>query len=547
MDFKPSSQTKLLSRSLLAAFGIDGDDQPDALKAVELAYHAVQKGATCVESGDKPTQISQALAGKIPAKIVEKASFKAKSNELFNLSKPLTLTEGKLYLTKFCEQEARLAESIIRIRDRKADNTWKPSEESIRYPDPAKQLHIKQREAVEKFAQSNLLILTGGPGTGKTTTAAAMISTAISDGGYRLDEILLCAPTGRAMSQLYKGIYESELLKKTDLTALRPAQTIQKVIHNPELVSGIRLIFVDECSMVDLTTFNALLKLVEKARTVLIGDPKQLPSIDTGSVFMDLCRSSSIQKNVSILEKGQRNKEQPRAWSAYTLNPDGPKPDKGIYGEIQPNTADKIEKASHEAFSAIIQRAKAGNAEEAVAMLNSVKILCSHREGPTGVRKLNQLIRKEHDLIDPLAPGSIIMVNRNDHRVTGLSNGDVGIIIQNGEACFAENRAGQSKASYRFVKPSQIPSYEDAFATTVHKSQGSEYEVVHISISGKPDETDDSSERDGFLNRELLFTAVTRAKTTVNIYSDETVFDSALKVQALRSSGLEDRLNVIGQ
>ena len=175
-----------------------------------------------------------------------------------------------------------------------------------------------------------------------------------------------------------------------------------------------------------------------------------------------------------------------------------------------------------------------------------MKILCSHREGPTGVRKLNQLIRKKHELVDPLAPGSIIMVNRNDHRVTGLSNGDIGIIMHNGEACFAENRAGQSKAKFRFVKPSQIPSYEDAFATTVHKSQGSEYEVVHISISGKPDETDDSKERDGFLNRELLFTAVTRAKNTVNIYSDETVFIDALRQQARRSSGLEERLNAIG-
>ena len=546
MEFKPSSQTKLLSRSLLAAFGINSDDQPDTLKAVELAYQAVQKGATCVESGDKPSQISPELAQMISPKIVEITDFKTKSTELFKLSKPLTLTEGKLYLTKFCEQEARLAESIIRIRDRKADSMWNPSEESIKHPNAEKQLHIKQREAVEKFAKSNLLVLTGGPGTGKTTTAAAMISTAISDGGYRLDEILLCAPTGRAMSQLYKGIFESELLKKMDLTALRPAQTIQKVIHNPELVSGIRLIFVDECSMVDLTTFNALLKLIEKARTVLIGDPKQLPSIDTGSVFMDLCRSSSIQKNVSILEKGQRNQEQPLAWSAYTLNPDGPKPDKEKYGELQPNTADRIEKASHEAFSEIIKQAKAGNAEKAVTMLNSVKILCSHREGPTGVRKLNQLIRKKHELVDPLAPGSIIMVNRNDHRVTGLSNGDIGIIMHNGEACFTENRAGQSKAKFRFVKPSQIPSCEDAFATTVHKSQGSEYEVVHISISGKPDETDDSKERDGFLNRELLFTAVTRAKKTVNIYSDETIFVAALRVQALRSSGLEDRLNATG-
>jgi exodeoxyribonuclease V alpha subunit len=80
----------------------------------------------------------------------------------------------------------------------------------------------------------------------------------------------------------------------------------------------------------------------------------------------------------------------------------------------------------------------------------------------------------------------------------------------------------------------------------VHKSQGSEYDVVHISISGKPDVSDDSMEHDGFLNRELLFTAVTRAKNTVNIYSDETVFIDALRQQARRSSGLEERLNAIG-
>ncbi len=546
MDFKPSPQTKLLSRSLLLACGINPEDQPDVLRAVELAYQAVQRGATCVESGELPGQLSHSIPQKLPPQILETTDFKKPSAELFKITKPLTQAQVKLYLTKFCEQEARLAETIIRIRDRKADSTWTPSEESIRHPDPTRQLHIKQKDAVDKFAQSNLLVLTGGPGTGKTTTAAAMIATAVSDGGYRLDEILLCAPTGRAMSQLYKGIFESALLKKIDITTLRPAQTIQKVIHNPELVSGTKLIFVDECSMVDLSTFNNLLKLIEKARIVLIGDPQQLPSIDTGSVFMDLCRSSSILNNISILEKGQRSKDQPVAWSKYTLNPDGPKPDKEKFGELHPNTADRIEKASHEAFAAIIKLAKGGDAEQAVAQLNSVKILCSHREGPTGVRKLNQLIRKMHELSDPLAPGSIIMVNRNDHRVTGLSNGDIGIIMQNGEACFAENRAGQTKAKYRFVKPSQIPSYEDAFATTVHKSQGSEYDVVHISISGKPDEGDESKERDGFLNRELLFTAVTRAKDIVNIYSDEAVFDAALHVQARRSSGLEDRLNAIG-
>jgi exodeoxyribonuclease V alpha subunit len=544
--FKPSAQTKLLSASLLSAFGISPEDHPDCLKAAQLAYHAVSRGATCVESGDKPDQITPSIIKAIPAKMLIEAYFKTPSAELFKSDRPLTVTEGKLYLSKFCEQEARLAETIIRIRDRKADNLWTPGEECIKHPDPTKVLHIRQKEAVHKFANSNLLVLTGGPGTGKTTTASAMISTAVQEGGYKLDEIQLCAPTGRAMSQLYKGIYESELLKKVDLAGLKPAQTIQKIIHNPELISGIRLIFVDECSMVDLSTFNSLLKLIEKARIVLIGDPKQLPSIDTGSVFTDLCNSTSIQANIAVLEKGQRNKEQPLAWSHFTLNPDGPKPDKDKYGEILPNTADRIVKASHDAFSAIIKKAKEGEAAEAVKMLNSVKILCSRREGQTGVRKLNQLIRKKHDLTEPLVPGSIIMVNKNDHRVTGLSNGDVGIIMANGEACFAENRTGQAGSKIRFVKPSQIPSYEDAFATTVHKSQGSEYDVVHISISGKPDVSDDSMEHDGFLNRELLFTAVTRAKNTVNIYSDETVFIDALRQQARRSSGLEERLNAIG-
>lgn len=544
--FKPNAQTKLLSASLLSAYGIDHKDNPDCLMAAQLAFHAVSRGATCVESGELPDQVTASIIKAIPAKMLFEAGFKTPSSDLFKNSRPLAVTEGKLYLSKFCEQEARLAETIIRIRDRKADCQWTPGEECIRHPDPTKVLHIRQKEAVHKFAKNNLLLLTGGPGTGKTTTASAMISTAVQEGGYKLDEIQLCAPTGRAMSQLYKGIYESELLKKVDLSGLKPAQTIQKIIHNPELISGIKLIFVDECSMVDLSTFNALLRLIEKARVVLIGDPQQLPSIDTGSVFTDLCRSTTIQANIAVLEKGQRNKEQPLAWSNFTLNPDGPKPDKDKYGEISPNTADRIEKASHDAFSAIIELAKKGQAADAVKMLNSVKILCSHREGQTGVRKLNQLIRKRHGLAEPLAAGSIIMVNKNDHRVTGLSNGDVGIVMANGEACFAENRTGQAGSKIRFIKPTHLPSFEDAFATTVHKSQGSEYDVVHISISGKPIESEDSTQSDGFLNRELLFTAVTRAKNQVNIYSDETVFLDALRQQARRSSGLEHRLNAIG-
>jgi exodeoxyribonuclease V alpha subunit len=546
-QFKPSAHTILLAESLLCTFGLDPQKHTGEFLAAQVAYHALRRGETCVDLSLKDSPLTITTAEKLSDQFVQREHLSTLSQALFRLKLPLTLVGERLYLTKLCEQEARLAELIIKLRDRVDHATWDITPTSITHPDPTRQLDPGQAAAVTRFTQKNFLLLTGGPGTGKTTTAAAMISTAVREGGYALDSIMLCAPTGRAMSRLHKGIYESQFLADLDLSALKPAHTIQKIAHNPELLSGSKLIFVDECSMVDLPTFEKLLNLAQKARIVLIGDPQQLPSIETGSVFSDLCASPKIAGNKAILSKGHRNEAQPKAWADFTLTPDSAWPDKDKFGELKANTVNRIVEACRGDFSEIIRLARSGAAEATMLKLDSVKILCSHREGPTGVRKLNVAIRKDHNLDDPLAAGSIIMVNKNDHRVTGLSNGDVGVIMANGEACFPENRSGNNLNKIRFVRPSQIPSYEDAFATTIHKSQGSEYDVVHISISGKPaveDQPDASP--DGFLNRELLFTAVTRAKKTVYIYGEETVMVEALRRQATRSSGLEQRLNAIG-
>ena len=165
--------------------------------------------------------------------------------------------------------------------------------------------------------------------------------------------------------------------------------------------------------------------------------------------------------------------------------------------------------------------------------IKSVRILCAYHGGELGVRKLNERIRKELGLNKPDSPGSLVMITRNDARVTNLSNGDVGLVVKDGLVWFP----GKTVA----IPFNQLPPNTPAFATTIHKSQGSEYTSVLL-VLPKPDNNDDEDNREAFINKQLVFTGITRAKDNLTVFSTSDTLYDALDEPADRASGLDKRL-----
>jgi len=412
--------------------------------------------------------------------------------------------------------------------------------------------------------QTSLVVLCGGPGTGKTTTAACMIGAAISN-GLDLKDIRICAPTGRAASRLRLGLAEEGKPLSNNLKALScanreeflgklpKAYTIHKLVRNPDEMRGAKLVVVDECSMIDLFLFHRLLSLVPTdARLILIGDPQQLPSVDTGSVFEDICRSKALAKRKVTLRQKFRATKQASEWTQYAEAIMAGKEDLKAPGEFLTTTNEALLEACLKGFETMRDLAvssdfetigltdpkvKANILEQRINLLKqttSTRVLCARRGGKHGVNKINELVRKKLGLKDEDQPGSLIMITRNDHKVTDLSNGDVGIVVKGGRVWFPGKTVS--------IDFNQLPPHAPAFATTIHKAQGSEYDHVILVI---PKKDADSEESDEFISQQLVFTGITRAVSKLTVFGDKDLIVEALKKPALKASGLQARLDTI--
>jgi exodeoxyribonuclease V alpha subunit len=191
----------------------------------------------------------------------------------------------------------------------------------------------------------------------------------------------------------------------------------------------------------------------------------------------------------------------------------------------EPNLSD-IVSAAVAGYTALRDHARQGRVSEAVAVIDDLRVLCSHVRGPVGAQALSRAIAEALDIsLFPPGPGALLMVTRNDRHGTGLSNGDVGVVV-NGLVHFKDRPAG--------LDPSRLSEYSPAFATSIHKSQGSEYRhaIVVVGESGRED----------FLNRQLIYTAITRAKAKVTLFANSKTFQAAANRDVTRASGLRQRL-----
>ena len=417
-----------------------------------------------------------------------------------------------------------------------------------------------QAEAVRQAATHGLFILTGGPGTGKTTTIRAMISYFVGE-GY---DIFLAAPTGRAAKRMSETTgYEAKTIHRLLEVngAMSEAKDDAKVVgglfeRNESNPLEADVIIIDEMSMVDITLLYALLKAIgHGTRLILVGDINQLPSVGPGNVLRDIIASECFP--VVTLQKIFRQASQSDiVVNAHKIND-------GQHIVLDNKSRDFFLLKRYDAdviISVMLQLVKQKMPKYVDATPYDVQVLTPTRKGLLGVERLNGILqqylnppekgKKEHQVGERIfREGDKVMQIRNNYQLEwevrsryglaidkglGVFNGDVGIIQEINDysstvsVLYDENKL----VIYSFKGLDEL---ELAYAITIHKSQGSEYPAVVMPLLPGPRM---------LMNRNLLYTAVTRARKCITIVGDENVFYRMIDntTQQRRYSGLKERL-----
>jgi len=499
---------------------------------------------------------------------------------------PLILDGPRLYLARYHAYETQLAAQLLA---RAADL---PDIDETLLADALARLFARnvsqaepdwQRLAAAQAVRRNLAVISGGPGTGKTTTVVRLLAALLEQpGGERL-AIGLAAPTGKAAARMAEAIRnaKAELPVSDAIKAALPeeARTLHRLLgsrgdspqvrHNAANPLPLDVLVVDEASMVDLALMAKLVDaLPPKARLILLGDKDQLAAVEAGAVFAELCEGRGFDAaSAAALQRltGQAVPvEAPRSklGDAVVLLTHSHRfaGDSGI-GELarrinagnaattlnllKEHRADLAWNA-HPTPAALIERlevgyapylmaAKRGDPAAAFQAFNAFRALTAQREGAWGVSGINEALEARIKRRLGLAsrerwyPGRAVMVRQNDYAL-GLFNGDIGICLNtdHGLRVFFEAEQG-----FRPFAPARLPSHDSAFVMTVHKSQGSEFAEVLLALPEQPSP---------LLTRSLFYTGITRAKHKVELWALPARLAEAVNTKAERAAGLAERL-----
>ena len=423
-----------------------------------------------------------------------------------------------------------------------------------------------QRRAALSFVENGLTVVVGGPGTGKTYTIARALAAALEpthDG--RIPRIAVCAPTGKAAARIGDSLAETADVLGGDvadrLLAITPS-TIHRLLgsrhpvrtrfrHDPDHLLDIDAVIVDETSMVSQALLARLVEaLPPDCRLLLAGDPGQLESIEAGSVLRDVVDAAKVDgaplhdRVVELTTNWRVAGRSPVIDLAEAIRENRPDDVVGLLRSAgdavrwieTDHPTDRTEEVLAKVIRPLAETSwVVGSTDDEAGLLDCLKatvahrLLCGHRHGPTGVSTWNRLVAKRLGARGDWYPGRPLLVTRSGIR-TGLVNGDTGIVVgtpQGPRACF------RIHGRPTLLSQGQLPPTETAYALTVHKSQGSEYPDVTLLLPpvGSP-----------LLQRELLYTAVTRASGSVTVVGSEAALRTAVSERAVRMTGLADAL-----
>lgn len=496
---------------------------------------------------------------------------------------PLRLDGARLYLDRYWREECKVASqlrALVAATSGSREEAELAAGAQRMYPDPRDE---RARAAVYAALRQRLTIIAGGPGTGKTTAVASVLALLAEQAqrlGAPLPLIALAAPTGKAAARLGEAVHDQanrlDVDPETRAALLATAaRTLHRLLgsrpgsrgrfrHNHLNRLPHDVVIVDETSMVSLTLMVRLLEaLSDDARLILIGDPDQLSSIEAGAVLGDIAgpattdgnrAAAAIADSVIVLDRVHRFGERIAAVADTVRRGDAD----GTVAALRASSGEvtwiaedgdairadaalaPVREAATAAGRAVIAAARDGDAPAALGALGEFRLLCAHRRGPHGVSSWMSTV--EHWLAADINiaggpvrdyPGRPLLITANDYDLN-LFNGDTGVVVAaaDGRVLAAFERRGDVAT----VRPNQLGAVETVYAMTVHKSQGSQFETAAIVLP---------SPSSRILTRELLYTAVTRARRHLIVVGTEEAVRAAVVRPAARASGLRKRLREI--
>lgn len=532
---------------------LSGETDDSVALAVAFVVRAVRAGSVCVALTEVPQQVGIA---DLPWPAADEWLTAVGASPLTCDPPVLHLDDGLLYLDRYWIEECRVAEDILALAA--ARRPGPALDISRLFPDS----YAEQRGAAELALSRSLTVLTGGPGTGKTTTVARLLALLAErtelDGKPRL-RIALAAPTGKAAARLLEAVQrEVDALAAADqerlpvLTATtmhrllgsRP-DTSSRFRHNRENRLPHDVIVVDETSMVSLTMMARLLEAVRPdSRLLLVGDPDQLASVEAGAVLADLVDGLAAVPDspVATLVTPHRFGESigaladairdGNADAAVEVLRSGGEHIEWI-DDHQP--ADTLRKVLVPHALRLREAAVLGDVGAALQTLEQHRLLCAHRRGPYGVaywnRQIERWLAEQTDM--PLWAawyvGRPVLVTANDYGL-GLLNGDTGVVVLRDGGLRAAMSSSSGPVEFA---TSRLADIDTMHAMTIHKSQGSQ--ATEVTVLLPPEDS-------RLLTRELLYTAVTRARQKVRLVGSAEQLRAAVARRAVRATGLSRRL-----
>ncbi|MGD2170605.1 MAG: exodeoxyribonuclease V subunit alpha [Gammaproteobacteria bacterium] len=473
---------------------------------------------------------------------------------------PMTLDGDLLYLNRFWHYEDEVAASInslLTLGTAAADTDF-----GDLFGDAA-EIDADQKQAVLNAASKPFSVISGGPGSGKTSTVVRILALLLA---RQADcRVALAAPTGKAAARMQDSILrrvdqlglDDAVIEEIDFEATTLHRLLgyrgRTFVHDADNPLAVDCLIVDEASMIDLKLMYHLLQaLPDDARLILLGDRDQLASVAAGNVLGDITghgrdietETAAVAGAVSLLRGNYRfaadsvigqlaeNINRGRSDTAIELLSDS---GRGLKW-WQPEDEETIEPEALEWIcDAYLPIFDCSSAQAALEVYESTRVLCAVNQGPLGVetvgRRISESLLARAGLPPAeLYPGLPIMITRN-HYELGLYNGDSGILWREEaglHACF------RSEGGIRSISINRLPAYTPAWTSTVHKSQGSEYDSVLMILPSDPDSE--------VLSRELLYTAVTRARQNFLLQAARPALSAAVAGLTRRHSGLARKL-----
>lgn len=564
--------------------------------AAQLAYQAVADGHVCIRLDDYAGS-SVVVADGESVVLPDLAEWLAalRKSRLIGAPgsfAPLVLdANNRLYLTRYWHYEKTVAESLKALAESPCPEVdpGKLRAELDRLFSHNTEVPDRQKLAAAVAVLRRFCVISGGPGTGKTSTVVRILAALQSQAGDKPLRIALSAPTGKAAARLQEAIREQKaklpVSQAVRDTLPETASTLHRLLgarpdsvyfrHNRKNPLPFDVLVVDEASMIDLALMAKLVDALPKnARLIMLGDKDQLASVEPGAVFGDLCRSfgyspafrerlyaasgvetpsgdlftPALSDCVALLTHSHRFGSESgigqlarlinagRAKDAIDLLAGGRHPEIHWEPARRHSPADLVPRmeSGYRAFFAAVD--SGAEVEAVLRAFGRFRVLTAHREGDSGADGINRLFEERLHEVRRLRrgtrwyPGRPVIVTRNDYDLR-IFNGDIGITLETaaGLRVFFEDADGH----IRCFAPARLPEHETVYAMTVHKSQGSEFDEVLLAL---PDV------ESPVLDRPLIYTAITRARHRAEIQGPQKILEEAIKRVPDRSSGLSERL-----